>query len=1214
MAPTNIYVPGAPSIGKIRRRIGLGSASSIGLAFSFAFAGASSLPANTSFARASSATYFDSSGNLQTAATNAPRFTYDFFTKQPIGLLVEGSVANQIPNNTMVGAVAGTARTISGITGLSRTASANAVLLCTTSNAAVGDLITISNVSPASYNGTWVVVSAVANTSVTFSTSTSTTDTANGAITVAAVSQGTLPSSGWSIAGTAGLSYSVVSVSTPRNINCIDIRIAGITSSAAATKIYYGVTNNIAAYTWNLSNFLAIVGGSTANLTNISQDLDLRNASNVFIASTTTSNNIVSNIAQTNLLRFSDAVNGTVSAAVFNTPILTITPSGSGVVVDVTIRIGMPQLEALKLSSVIPTTNAAVTRAADFPQFTGAVAALLASSNYSVVVDVDSFSNTNAAFISANGASYIGLGYNGAITTSNGAGVSQLSVAQTAGSSTRTVVGLSTSPTGRILTSNGGSIRGGASTSDATTLPLGTFIGTDSTANYAIYGTVRSITIYNTALTQAQLEAATNLVNTVAWGDSLTYGTGSYSPGVNYGYVTNLERLAALAIVDKGVGGETSSQIATRQLADTIFVNDNAIFEAGRNNIGNTPASIVANFQSMINHLTVGNSRYVVVSIINATAENSAASGANLTNYNNILAINAALAAAFPGHYLDWRAALVTASGGANDAPAATFMYNGSVHPNDAGYQVLATALKTFGYQNNWPGFGNSDVVTANTVLASTVAGTSLIQAPDDFTHFSWGSVAATTLGGQGTALDGTNNLSTIIDNATNSRHIFYQNGLNPNAAGLYTFTCYLKQNTLRYAQLQIADANNSNASFGAIFDTLSGVVTDTKTVGSPTGISAKMQPTSVAGLYLCTVTMNVLAGTLNVYGVIATSNSATPTYDANGNPTYAGTSQSIFAWDASLSYPISIGNAKVPPAQPWITAGYLKNTFHAGTFSAANIDTGLTRAPGKQFYLTGSFGYADTDPSHLTFNSDGSVTLVGSGTGVQGCALYSVAAKGTPATNWHGSAFGGGAYFEATLSFDPTPINSANGANGFPAWWADPVEHAAEQSISSDNWVGQAPGFVHFTELDFFEYNVWGNQNRLFQYNGTVIDWSGVYNGSTYPVNLQNAFNRLITLPVGVDFTKPHRYGFLWVPATSGTQGYFQWYFDGLPTSDRVYYSFYDPANVPSPPATTSSPWLYGVADTQHYELILNTNTTDNLRVYSVDVWQASAAGNIVK
>ena len=60
------------------------------------------------FTRASTATYFDSAGVLQSAAIDAPRFDYDPSTLAAQGLLIEEARTNSIRNNTMVGAVAGT--------------------------------------------------------------------------------------------------------------------------------------------------------------------------------------------------------------------------------------------------------------------------------------------------------------------------------------------------------------------------------------------------------------------------------------------------------------------------------------------------------------------------------------------------------------------------------------------------------------------------------------------------------------------------------------------------------------------------------------------------------------------------------------------------------------------------------------------------------------------------------------------------------------------------------------------------------------------------------------------------------------------------------------------------------------------------------------------------------------------------------------------------
>ena len=76
-----------------------------GIALDFLAPG--SLDPRITLTRASTGTYFDSVGVMQTAAINAPRWDYDPATLALRGLLLEGQRTNGVRNSTMVGTVPG---------------------------------------------------------------------------------------------------------------------------------------------------------------------------------------------------------------------------------------------------------------------------------------------------------------------------------------------------------------------------------------------------------------------------------------------------------------------------------------------------------------------------------------------------------------------------------------------------------------------------------------------------------------------------------------------------------------------------------------------------------------------------------------------------------------------------------------------------------------------------------------------------------------------------------------------------------------------------------------------------------------------------------------------------------------------------------------------------------------------------------------------------
>jgi hypothetical protein len=338
------------------------------------------------------------------AAYYGPRFDYNPSTLAAKGLLLEGARTNSIRNNTMQGAVAGTARaTGSGIT-ISRTASATAVAAMATHNFSVGDLVTITGATgtnASEYNGTFVVSAVVASTSFSYVTSTSRTDSVTGA-SVSGLSQGTPPTN-WVIYfnGVSGLGSSVVGSGTENGINYLEFRVAGLPTGTISQGVQVFVESNTAvpasgSQSWNSSYFLKRSGGTATNVGSFILNIQQLNTG-AFVAS----NNTTIGSITTTLTRYTGTSSFSASTTTAAYPCVAFGVT-TGQAIDITLRIGLPQLELLSsfsqtASSAIPTYGSSLTRAADIATITGTPATILASSQGTALVETTQEAATDSA-------------------------------------------------------------------------------------------------------------------------------------------------------------------------------------------------------------------------------------------------------------------------------------------------------------------------------------------------------------------------------------------------------------------------------------------------------------------------------------------------------------------------------------------------------------------------------------------------------------------------------------------------------------------------------------------------------------------------------------------------------------------------------------------------------------------------------------------------
>ena len=335
---------------------------------------------------------------------------------------------------------------------------------------------------------------------------------------------GTLPTN-WISGASSGLAREIVGIGVENGIAYVDVRYFGTATSALFQYVAFEVATQVAATQssiWTCSAFMKLVGGSLANINSVLLVIDNYNSSGTALAQYAVSGPLALTTSALITQRYSvSSTSSTFSnaATAFVRPYLQIN-ANSGAVIDITLRIGLPQLEqGAFASSVIPTTTAAATRNADVAQITGTNFSSWYRQDEGTVYAEAQLTRQNATpgasvyGIQTTGTSaeaiqlfYRGGGSTGADINDGGvaqAGFSPYGSAVPANSITKQALGF------RLNDANaaGGGVIGATDTSCTMPSPDLMFIGFSTAANNYLNGYIRRLAFWPQRLSNATLQS-----------------------------------------------------------------------------------------------------------------------------------------------------------------------------------------------------------------------------------------------------------------------------------------------------------------------------------------------------------------------------------------------------------------------------------------------------------------------------------------------------------------------------------------------------------------------------------------------------------------------------------------------------------------------------------------------------------------------------------